>query len=313
MSVVSTRGLILPKFDPTSKVELWQWKMAMKAYATVCGCAAAFSSTPETDRPATEADGEMIDPSVGSADEKKEKKLHKAAFDRHNRMSALVQSSVLEAVPDLVAECRTAAYPNGDCSKLVQLLDEMFEPQDDMANVAQTDALMSVSMEANEDPLVLRQQLARAQAKNLKNKIDEKIKVSIVIKKSPKKYHPLVYQEIDKLQADGEEVTADKLLKAMHAVWRFDGGDHDAGNDEGNELQLSAFSGKCWNCDEVGHKSNDCPKRKNLSNIECYECGKRGHYARNCWEREENKDKRPDGWKSSKTEETGATAIELFL
>ena len=71
----------------------------------------------------------------------------------------------------------------------------MYEPQDEAANIAQAKALMDVSMKPNEDPLTLRRQFAVAQAKNTAKVIDEDLKISLLIAKSPTIYHDLVRSE----------------------------------------------------------------------------------------------------------------------
>ena len=108
--------------------------------------------------------------------------------------------------------------------------------------------------------------------------------------------------------------------------WQISTADGNENNNEGTELTLSAFSGKCFNCDEEGHKAVDCKKpRKNVNNRtqrfsrnnrrtktnkKCHNCGKPGHLANDCWEKEENKHKRPKGWKSSKSGEQGTAAVD---
>ena len=81
---------------------------------------------------------------------------------------------------------------------------------------------------------------------------------------------------------------------------------------------------KCYKCGEFGHYANKCPnKGKNNSgggnggrrtskfNGTCNLCGKFGHMKRNCWELEANADKRPRGWKSSmSSSDVGNVAID---
>jgi hypothetical protein len=52
----------------------------------------------------------------------------------------------------------------------------------------------------------------------------------------------------------------------------------------------------------------------------CNSCGKLGHKAEKCWEKEENADKRPEGWVSCKkkneangSKDVGAASIEFVL
>ena len=65
----------------------------------------------------------------------------------------------------------------------------------------------------------------------------------------------------------------------------------------------------------------DCPEKVNTGGTisgTCHLCEKPGHKAENCWEKEENTDKRPKGWVSSKkkNESNGSkevAAIEIVL
>ena len=83
-----------------------------------------------------------------------------------------------------------------------------------------------------------------------------------------------------------------------------------AANDEDNEdkIDVGAFIGICYNCRKDGHKFYQCPDKKNSSEINlnrnCNNCGKWGHRAVDFWEMGENKDKRPEWWKSKNDQNT---------
>jgi hypothetical protein len=58
-----------------------------------------------------------------------------------------------------------------------------------------------------------------------------------------------------------------------------------------NAFNATRFQGngrgiiKCYSCNEVGHKSNECTKKKGYpqkQGYKCYKCGEEGHMARNC-------------------------------
>ena len=82
-----------------------------------------------------------------------------------------------------------------------------------------------------------------------------------------------------------------------------------------NEIVLSAFAGMCFVCNKCGHKAHKCPDKKGNAvgganprgrnpnanarrfSGNCNKCGRMGHKHADCWQLEENKDKRPNGFK----------------
>jgi hypothetical protein len=84
---------------------------------------------------------------------------------------------------------------------------------------------------------------------------------------------------------------------------------------------LVAFRGTCYNCQEKGHRANQCPKKDGPSygnrspsgnhtgkfEGECNNCGKIGHKKSECWQLEENKSKRPKNYRRGNAEHGNAT------
>ena len=76
-------------------------------------------------------------------------------------------------------------------------------------------------------------------------------------------------------------------------------------------------------CGQVGHVANDpnCPKNKNKDNNgnngkfkgKCNLCGMKGHKEADCFEKEENTNRRPRGWKSKIEKANVATHNEELL
>ena len=48
------------------------------------------------------------------------------------------------------------------------------------------------------------------------------------------------------------------------------------------EVSTPKSFAKCFNCNEVGHMSNECTKPKNVSSKTCHKCGKEGHKSFQC-------------------------------
>jgi hypothetical protein len=144
--------------------------------------------------------------------------------------------------------------------------------------------------------------------------------IAIVLGAMTSEYQSIVTAEQRRL---GGNITLDDLEECMNQYWwQILTKESADSNDENNELTLSAFSGKCYNCGEEGHRANKCPKKKRNQNSQrsgknskktnqkCYNCGKPRHLAYDCWEKEENSGKQPQGWKSSKNSERGMAAID---
>jgi hypothetical protein len=112
----------------------------------------------------------------------------------------------------------------------------------------------------------------------------------------------------------------DKRLKNTDSTKKKTGGHDKKGVD--NEIVLGSVNHnvKCFNCNEMGHMSRNCPKRRGTGRQgrgrgrfggrgdrnsdsggarKCYVCGTKGHIAIDCFELSCNEHKRPQGWKST--------------
>jgi hypothetical protein len=105
----------------------------------------------------------------------------------------------------------------------------------------------------------------------------------------------------------GATLTMDYLEDAMNQVRRQGGGSKEKHtSNDGGEMVLAAFGGTCYNCQQKGHRANQCPTKYGPSNGnhnvngntrrklkgEWNNYGKIGHEKSDCWKLEENKNKR---------------------
>jgi hypothetical protein len=132
------------------------------------------------------------------------------------------------------------------------------------------------------------------------------------------KYHSVLTSE---QRTKGAELAMDDLEDAMNQLWRQGGGlqKKHTGNG-GGEMVLATFGGTCYNCQEKGHRANQCPKKDGPSNGnrnssgntrgkfkgECNNYGKIGHKKSDCWQLEENKNKRPKDYLRGNAEQGNA-------
>ena len=311
----SDRSAKLPLFDG-KKGKFQMWWTRFQAYARVHKFTKALRPGGEPDLPDKE------DEDIPDSDSKKSEK--EAARKRNDMAVAnLTMAFQTDKLLGLVYKSQDDNWPGGKAHLIVERMMKKYMPKDTMSRVEMRQGLNKVSMKKDEDPTTLFEQLSAIEnAYNTESrKIDEDDLVAVILDKAPKEYKSVITAE---QQARGENLTLDDLEKAMDHLYRqMHPGIVD--NDE-NELALSAFSGKCYKCHEVGHKANNCPKRGNKGGGgrkfkgKCHQCGKEGHRKADCWVLDENAPKHPRNWwsateRSNAAIQSGTTgsSIEILL
>ena len=177
--------------------------------------------------------------------------------------------------------------------------------------------LNKVSMKANEEPDILFQQLAEIQDQhnNSNAPVEEMDLIAVAYNVAPERYQSVLAM----LQMNKQDLlTLDDVEKAMKQVWQQNKVSKGKGKDNDQELALVTAGAnrkgpKCFNCNEIGHISRNCPnKRSKNSNAlkKCRHCGKPGHEEKSCWNKPGN-DK--PNWlkeKEAKRNEMGAAGIQ---
>ena len=294
--------LRIPVFD--GEVENYHgWMMRFQAYARVKGFSSALKKN--VDLPDTEEE-------IGSLDQTQPTQKKKITAGKKNvlAMAHITMALGTDTLLDMVNTVCDDNWPGGLAYKLIEDLEKEYQPTDRVAGVEMKRKMSNVKMNKYDKPTKLIAQIKAIenQYSGLTKKMDEEDKIALVLEKAPKEYASiLAITEEDK----GSNLTMKDLEKAMMTQYRIRYGDDEVDAD-GEELALSAFSGKCYNCGKIGHRANKCPhstKKKSEGGKftgKCHGCGKTGHKLEDCWENEKNVSKRP-AWYRPK-EEKGMVA-----
>jgi hypothetical protein len=132
--------------------------------------------------------------------------------------------------------------------------------------------------------------------------------IGAVFAEAPEKYRS-VLNITAKMKGEGLDI--DGLENAMYKLWR-QGDGKPRGDDDSNEMVLSAFTGTCYMCKGQGRKATYCPKKgggrgggggrgyqgRVTFMGTCKQCGKFGHNKGGCWELETNRDTHRNGYRN---------------
>jgi hypothetical protein len=185
--------------------------------------------------------------------------------------------------------------------------------------------LNDVALKGNQDPSDMFEELDAIEHAYLETKatLGSQDLIGAVFAAAPEKYHSVLTITAE---LKGANMDIDHLESAMYKLWR-QGGGKPRGNEDNNEIVLSAFAVTCYLCKSQGHKATDCSKKNKSGGGgrgsgrgggggrgyqgrgkfmgSCNQCGKFGHRKGDCWEIESNRHKRPEGYRS--TEQANVT------
>jgi hypothetical protein len=317
MSEINDKTTIqLPTFDGDRDKHLL-WDQKMMCYAVVKKFAQALGDAAEPDLPASDAT--VIDETTDIG------KRQAAAKQRNSiAMACLTMAFTTDAAMSVVFKAKTIEWPGGLAWKVMDLMRRKYRPQDLVTRAELRNKLNNLSMADGDDPKILFEEISTIENRyNIgTNRVDEADLIALVMQKAPKMYKSVIAAQELRL---GNALTLTDLESAMDKLYRVMDNDVEG---SGNELQLSAFAGKCYKCKKPGHMAKDCKNsgkpstsnNKNNSNStkdskkfsgKCFNCGKTGHKSADCWQKEENKHKRPKGYNpSGANNETGGAAVD---
>jgi len=253
-------------------------------------------------------------------DESKEAEAKQIEAKKKN-MTAMSYLTFAMSTPQLLAKIeasKSTAWPGGLAYELWAKLEKKYKPKDTLAVAEAMQKLMALKLDQSQDPESLGDEIAKIE-NAFRVPIDEQQKIAAVVNAGGEKYSDVIIMATNK--AGSGNVTADDLIEAMGEKWRIMDGSKEMSNLV-LETSLAGVEKKwfpfvCYNCGEKGHRANDCPeKTRKWTGFSCKHCGRKGHVEKDCWDKEENKDKRPKGYKAKKSEtETTAAAgsIEILV
>lgn len=287
----------------------------MTAYATVKKFRKSMTEKKATDLPATETG-----PWDADADAKA---VQEAAVERNAFALAQFTMSFKKAtLVSLINKSRSADWPSGEAHIVVRELFRKYSPTDMVAQVEMKQDLARLKFRPSDSPADWFEELANLEVQ-YKTTMSETDKLATIMEKAPESYHTIIANEQAR-QAGSTTFDLDNLEEAMNNLYRLNNPRKPGkkGKDDESEVALAGVTDRvCFLCKKKGHLARNCPEKdkggsggKKGSGFKgnCFHCGQKGHQASDCWEKEENKDKRPNNWKSRMTPpaaESGAAAV----
>ena len=172
---------------------------------------------------------------------------------------------------------------------------------DTVSKIEMRQQLSKIKMRKGGNPSILFESLTTIQNQYLGsgNRLPKDELIPIILDVATDEYRP-VLTVIRKMR--GQDLTVEDLEDSMNEEYRqINKGKSRRIEENQGELLLTAFQGLCYKCGKPGHRANQC-QSKGLSRRftgKCGSCGKVGHKSKDCWLKEENKGKRPEGWKKT--------------
>ena len=327
-SAQALSALIKPPIFKGERDKFISWKMKFMTFLGTTGCSVALVEAFDKSLPAQE------DTSALDATDPAEKAQINAVKANAMAMQAIIMA--LDRDDDMsiviaVSQREAKVWPSGKAWKVWKRIEDEYQPSDTTSKVEMQRALRAIELEEDENPKTLLTKMARIEA-TFRTVLTEDEERDIVWRcASGMKYGAIMLMTDRQSKAtSGDAATAEELCEAMYEQYRIDlqtvRGKVPAG---AGETALSAtakspksFGGKCFECNEVGHRKSDCPNKgkgekataavgggkKERYNGNCGFCDKKGHREADCWKK--FPEKMP---KKKTTEEASAVTMDELL
>ena len=292
----------IPTFDGESKKFQTWWKKFC-AYATM----AKFRSILKSERDPNLPEKERSEYDESEASEKEAMAIRKNEM----AMSSFATAFTTEGLMNLIHGACSEEWPEGEAHLVVKELLKKYRPIDTVSRVELRQQLNKVCMKKGSDPALLFEQLNSIQNQYLGpgNRIFKEDLIAVVLDVATEEYQGILAVE---RRLKGDALTLGDLENAMTKLYRqtnrgktsrrYEG-------EEGTEMLLAGFMGKCYQCRQSGHKAKDCTKRKESYSKEfkkfkgkCGFCNKKGHMIKDFWHRDAKKGSRDQEVKNDTAE-----------
>jgi hypothetical protein len=253
MSSVHEGKANVPVFD--GKAESFDpWEIQWKAFAEIEGVTDALG--PELNPKMPRNSKVVLDP---AEDDDKPKIVASKANKQDMAYFALAFKTM--KLLRLITTAKTEAWPGGEAWKVKKALSEKYSPDDVITVFELKKRPNAVSLKGNQDPSDMFEELAAIEHPYFETKatLGSQDLSGAVFDAAPEKYK---YVLNITAEIKGAGLDIDDLQNAMYKLWR-EGGGKPRGDDDSNEMVLSAFTGTCYMCKGQGHKAPDFPKKGN--------------------------------------------------
>lgn len=313
-AMTNTKGLVLPVYDPGKTTVIMFW-VQFRAFMTVKKLQRFLKVTKDPHLPETAETVLDLSDTEGLK-----------AVEQHSEFLAYVAYALAhEDVQGLMIRTMTPEWPDGEAHEVMNGFMSMYFPNDRVSTADLMTELMAIKkLGMYDDPSKLFTQVARCENMAPKVKLPEEFITALIQKKLDKVYLQTLNALAERHEMDGTTLTRMLLFQGVNKFYRMltmtrsederesKKINEESDDDEDNEVSLSTFGGKCWNCSKPGHRAQDCPTPNN-GNVSggngygqqwqnrfqesCVHCHKKGHKAENCWLLQSNASKRPSYWR----------------
>ena len=160
-------------------------------------------------------------------------------------------------------------------------------------------AVNNILMSKFEDPETLKTQVAKVKTMytSVGKIADDDDLVAQVLAAAPGFYSSVLTTEQSIIESKGENLTPEKLIKAMRRQYQIANSKTQTNKNDETELESNNDKEVKEEAALVMANGGEDHRRKYFKG-HCKECGLYGHKDKDCWEHEENAHRRPRWWKS---------------